>query len=374
MRLAGGGALLLASIFFLPAHSTPAPLVRVSRAWPVMGTIFRSTVWTRDSAAAVALLHAARDSVRLVDSLMSTYRPDSEISRINAHAGEAGGVRVSPHTMAVLLKARLYWRLSGGAFDPTVGPMVNAWGFDRPGPRRPTQRSLDSLRALVGYERVELDSAALTVRLPHRGMRLDLGGIAKGYSLDLARRALTSSSVNGGTVDLGGNVLVFGRAPAGKKWRVSIVDPRRPQRSIGQVLIDSGAVATSGDYERFVTINGKRYGHIIDPRTGAPALGVLSATAIGPLGEWSDGLSATLFLLGPVRGKALVDSIPRLAGIWVVDRGRSVTAADIYCSTRATKIFSMSRSLGRTQHRCGDMRRPLALRSFRQRQRTADGD
>jgi len=362
MRRRGAAPLLLGGIVLLtrmtatagaqhPVKPTPKEtgagrLVRVSRAWPVMGTLFVATVWTRDSSGGAAALRAAHDSVRLVDSLMSTYRPESELSRANARAGLGEPVPVSPQTMAVLRQARLYWRLSGGAFDPTVGPIVRAWGFEGTRGRRPSSRALDSLRALVGFGGVELDSAASTVWLPRAGMRLDLGGIAKGYALDLARRALATSSIQGGTVDLGGNVLVFGRPPVGEKWRVAIVNPLRRERTIGELALDSGAVATSGDYEHYVVIDGRRYGHLIDPRTAMPARGVLSATAIGPLGVWSDGLSATLFLLGPMRGQMLVNSIPGLGAVWVIDHAqRSVSARDVICSTRASSWMTRNAGL-----------------------------
>ena len=355
MSAPGPVRLLLASIALLSGITAPARtqqlvtapedtgagrIIRVSRAWPVMGTLFVATVWTRDSAGAAAALRAAHDSVRLVDSLMSTYRAESELSHVNAHAGRGDPVPVSPQTMAVLRKARLYWRLSGGSFDPTVGPIVRAWGFEGGRGRRPAARALDSLRTLVGFGDVALDSAANTVWLPRAGMRLDLSGIAKGYALDLARRALASTSIRGGTLDLGGNLLVFGHPPVGDQWRVAIVNPLRRDRTVAELALDSGAVATSGDYEHYVVIGGRRYGHLIDPHTAMPARGVLSATAIGPLGEWSDGLSATLFLLGPSRGRALVDSIPGLAGVWVVDRGqRVVTKRDVVCSARARVLI-----------------------------------
>ena len=332
---------LVAAVGFVAGHpavatAQGAPAVRMSRAWPVMGTMFVATVWTRDSAAALPALRAARDSVRLVDSLMSTYRAESERSRVNGAAGTGVPVPVSSHTMHVLRRARLYWQLSGGAFDPTVGPIVMAWGFEGSTVRRPSRHELDSLRALVGFGTVRLDSIAGTVALPRTGMRLDLGGIAKGYALDLARRALTDAAIDGGTVDLGGNVLVFGHPPSGGRWQVAIVDPLRPRATIGTLELDSGAVATSGNYEHYVVIGGKRYGHLVDPRTGRPKRSVLSATAVGPAGEWSDGLSATLYLVGPTRGRAIVDSIPGLAGVWVLDRGQHrVRARDVVTSARA---------------------------------------
>lgn len=333
-------AVLLAGWLAMGAarRGAPGDPPSVSRAWPVMGTLLVITAWGRapaDTARLLPLVHAARDSVRLVDSLMSIYRPSSELSRVNAAAGGAP-VRVSPQLLHVLLRARLYWRLSGGAFDPTIGPLVRAWGFHGERGRIPPARELDSLRALVDFGAVEIDSMAGTVRLPRPGMRLDLGGIAKGYALDLARAALRAPEVRGGMVDLGGNVLVFGRPPHGERWRLGIRHPRGDGALIGTVELDSGAIATSGDYEHFYIIDGVRYAHLIDPRTGAPARGVIAASAIGPTGEWSDGLSATLYLVGARRGLALADSLPGVAAVYVLDRGgRAIEPGDLRISTRA---------------------------------------
>ena len=327
-----------------PAADRP-PVVKVSRAWPVMGTMFVATVWGTDSVVMLRGVHAARDSVRLVDSLMSGYRPESELSRLNAGAGGTA-LRVSPATLHVLLHARRLHRLSGGLFDPTVGPLVAAWGFHGDSGRVPPRRELDSLRRLVGFERVEIDSGASTVRLPVRGMRLDLGGIAKGYALDLAREALGDTTISGGTVDLGGNVLAFGRPPRGRKWVIGIRHPRRDGRLLGTIAIDSGAVATSGDYEHFYRIGGVRYAHLIDPTTGEPKRGVIAATAIGPRGEWSDGVSAVFFLAGPDRGAAIADSIEGLAGLWVLDRERAdVDVHDLRLSCRSRPMFTPAAAL-----------------------------
>lgn len=305
-----------------------------------MGTLLVVTAWGDDTAAMLRAVHAARDSVRLVDSVMSNYKPTSELSRINREAGGAP-VHVSPELLYVLEEARRYWRLSNGAFDPTVGPLVAAWGFYGEHGRIPSSRELDSLRALVDFGAVEIDTIARTVRLPRAGMQLDLGGIAKGYALDLARAAMRIVPLQGGMIDLGGNVLVFGRPPHGRKWRIGIRDPRRHGGILGVVSIDSGAVATSGDYEHFYVIDGVRYAHLIDPRSGRPARGVIAASAIGPRGEWSDGLSATLFLSGARRGIALADSLPGVGALYVLDHGDSViTRDDIALSARAARWFT----------------------------------
>lgn len=325
-----------------PAPAAPAPagdaLVMVSRAWPVMGTMFTATVWGVPGADSTVLLEAllrARDSVRLADSLMSTYRPSSELSQANRHAG-GEAVRVSPPLLETLRIARRYWELSGGGFDPTIGPLVRAWGFHGDSGRVPPARELDSLRALVDFGSVQLDRAGSTLRLPRAGMRLDLGGVAKGHALDMARAAFTTvPAVHGVMLDLGGNVLVAGRPPRGTHWRLAIRDPRGGDEPIGVVALDSGAIATSGDYERFYRIDGVRYAHIIDPRTGRPARGTIAATAIGPTGAWSDGLSATLYLAGPSRALALADSIPGIGAVIVEASPDGESVGTIHWSARA---------------------------------------
>lgn len=315
--------------------------VRLRRAWPVMGTMLTITAWGSDTTAILAAIHAARDSVRAVDSLMSVYRPGSDVSLVNRGAGGAP-VGVAPQTLHVLLRARDVWRLSAGAFDPTVGPLVEAWGFHGESGGIPQAEALDSLRGLVGFDRVQIDSACSTVRLPLDGMRLDLGGIAKGYALDLGRAAMRVDAISGGMLDLGGNVLVFGHPPAGHSWKIGIRHPRHGTMLLGTLELDSGAVATSGDYEHFYEIGGVRYAHLLDPRTGAPARGVMAATAIGPVGEWSDGLSAALFLAGTVRGVALADSLPGIGVVYVRDAGaEGVTRADIVLSARARRWFTI---------------------------------
>lgn len=335
LRRAGG----LAAAVLSACASRAGGQTKVARAWPVMGTMFVATVWGNDTATMARVVHDARDSVRLVDSLMSNYRPESEISRLNAGAG-GPAQRVSPQTMHVLLRARELWRISGGQFDPTVGPIVRAWGFYGDSGRVPPRAELDSLRTLVGYGRVALDSIGGTARLPVPGMSLDLGGIAKGYALDLARAALRDPTITGGMLDLGGNILVFGKPPRGQeKWVIGIRHPRRDGQIIGTVALDSGAIATSGDYEHFYMIDGVRYGHIIDPTTGYPRRGVLAATAIGPRGQSSDGLSATLFLAGPRRGSAIVDSLAGVSGIWVVADRTAACGRRVIVSRDAGRLF-----------------------------------
>jgi thiamine biosynthesis lipoprotein len=254
-----------------------------------------------------------------VDSLMSLWQPASDLSRVNRRAGSDSLTQVRPETATVLAAALDWSERSAGAFDPTVGPLVDVWGFYRERGTLPVPAALDSARALVGWQRVLFDPDARTVRLPLAGMRLDLGAIAKGSAVDLGVAALRQAGVPTAMVDLGGNVHAYGTPPEGPSWRVGVRDPRRTDRLLAVLALDSGAVATSGDYERFFVYDGVRYAHILDPRTGRPARGVAGISASARTGLEADVLSTVLFLLGPEAGCALVEEVAGAGAVWVVD-------------------------------------------------------
>jgi thiamine biosynthesis lipoprotein len=287
-----------------------------------MGTFLTVTGYGPDSGAARSAVGAAGRAVFRVDSLMSTWQPESEISHLNDAAGSGQWTQLSPETLEVLLASRLLARVSGGAFDVTVGPLMHVWGFRGAGARVPAPAALDSARELVGDSVLEVDSARARARLQRRGSAVDLGAIAKGYALDLAASAMRAAGASAGMVDLGGNVLVFGRPPAGREeWVIGILDPRDPDGIIGEIRLAEGSVATSGDYEQFFEAGGIRYSHIMDPGRGEPARGTLQTTVVAPTGLQSDGLSTTLFVLGPDRGRAfLTQPFARGAtAVWVRD-------------------------------------------------------
>lgn len=299
--------ILLIAVIVLRQRSEPRRPAQAEGQWPVMGTFLSVRAYAEDSSAAQAALAGARAAVFRVDSLMSTWKPASEISQLNAAAGTGEWTSLSQETLAVLLAAHAYAAASEGAFDITVGPLMHAWGF-RGGERaRPAAAVLDSARGLVGMAGLEVDSAGARARLAQAGAQVDLGAIAKGYGLDLAAAAMRRAGATAGMLDLGGNALVFGPPPGGREaWVIGILDPRDPDGSIGEIRLREGAVATSGDYEQFFEADGIRYSHIMDPRAGAPARGVLQATVLAPTGLQSDALSTALFLLGPERGLGLL--------------------------------------------------------------------
>lgn len=315
-----------------PAGSARGPLdatgrpagpdtVRLGRAWPGMGTLFRAAAYAPDSAAALAALRAARATVASLDSLLSSYRPDSEVSELGRAAGSGAWIDLSPETVRLLVSSVEWARRTDGAFDPTVGPLVEAWGFRGGSARIPNRALLDSVRALVDWRAVHVDPVGRSARLGRAGMEIDLGGIGKGYALDRAAAAMRAAGASGGMLDLGGNVRVFGRGPGpGGAWPIGIRDPRCPERVLGEVYLDSGSVATSGDYERFFERGGERFSHILGPRTGRPARGVLQVTVAAPDGLTADVLSTALFVMGPEAGRRLLVREPGAEGaaaLWV---------------------------------------------------------
>ncbi|MEX0892279.1 MAG: FAD:protein FMN transferase [Gemmatimonadota bacterium] len=307
------------------APATPPPL---RQSWTVMGTTLEISAWDADTARARAGMAAARAAVFRVDTLMSLWLPASDLSAVNRRAGTDTLTVVDPETAAVLQAALEWAARSDGAFDPTVGPLVDVWGFYTGQGRLPPPSVLDAARALVGWEQVAFDPADHTVRLPAAGMRLDLGGIAKGWAVDRCAAVLEEAGVPTAMVDLGGNVRAYGAPPARDHWRVGVRDPRRTSELLAVLEVTGGAVATSGDYERFFVHEGVRYAHILDPRTGTPARGTAGTTAVAATGLEADVLSTVLFLLGPVAGCRVLAEVAGAGAVWVADPDPAGATAD----------------------------------------------
>jgi thiamine biosynthesis lipoprotein len=213
----------------------------------------------------------------------------------------------------VLSAAQLVSERSHGAFDITVGSLVRLWGFHDKTPHIPTDVELQRVRPLVGYDNLVLNREAQTVSFKRPGVELDLGGIAKGFAVELAGGVLRRRAF-AGFIDAGGNQFFVGH-PVGKpSWRVGIDDPDTPStRVLGVLDVEGGAVSTSGGYHNFFVANGKRYGHLLDPRTLRPSEGALSVTIVSPDATMSDALSKPAFILGPVAGLQLVESFGAMA-------------------------------------------------------------
>ena len=272
-----------------------------------------------------------------IENRMSANKDGTEIAAVNEAAGKSA-VKVSDDTFFVISKALDYATLTEGAFDPTVGPLVKLWGIGTDNARIPSKKEIASALALISYKYVELDREAKTVKLLRPGMRLDLGAIAKGYSADEVARILKAHKVRSAIVDLGGNVLVYGRKKDGSPWRVGIQDPGSDRGEyIGLVTGPMMTIVTSGIYERYFMKDGVRYHHILDTKTGFPVQnGLVSVSIIANSSIDADGLSTSLFCLGLEKGRKLAKSLPGVNAIFI-DSDRKV-----YLSEGTDDMFSIT--------------------------------
>ncbi|MBU8871666.1 MAG: FAD:protein FMN transferase [Gemmatimonadales bacterium] len=258
-----------------------------------------------------------------VNSVFSTWQTDSELSRLNNFPADSA-LTVSPWLWECLTAADRLHTLSNGAFDPTAEPLMRLWGFYRRQGTLPGKAELDSVLNLLGNW--EFTASGKVVKATENTC-FDLGGIAKGFAVDQAALRLEEAGVTNGLIDLGGNLFCLGGAPGRADWRVGIRDPLDRDRYFASVSVTECGVSTSGSYERFVTINGHRYGHIMNPTTGQPAEGILSTTVFAPTALLADGLSTALFVLGVDRSRKLMAELDEpIEAILVVpgqDKGKA---------------------------------------------------
>ncbi len=293
---------ILGVLYVAGGASLAAPPQRFEYSEVAMGVRARMVLYAGDQGTAQAAARAAYDRIAYLEQIMSDYRPDSEISMLSAKAG-GPAVQISPELFDILAKAQELARRSDGAFDVTVGPLVKLWRVARKSGKMPPMEQLEAARKLVGWRKLHIEKRGLS---PFLGMQLDLGGIAKGYGCDEAIRVLREHGVKSALVEMGGDIVVSDAPPGTKGWEIEI-ENARPHRT--EVLANA-AVSSSGDVEQFVEIGGKRYSHIVDPRTGLGITDRIAVTIIAPNGTTSDGLSTAVSVLGAVRGKTLANTYP----------------------------------------------------------------
>jgi FAD:protein FMN transferase len=279
----------------------------------MMGTSIEVQAFGGDEAARKAAIGEAFAAFAEVDRLMSNYRDDSELSLVNGRAA-IESVAVSEPMFRVLEAARRVSSASNGAFDVTVGPLVRLWGFHDKKPHVPTARELAAVRPLVDYRNVLLDAKERAVHFTRPGVEIDLGGIAKGFAVEIAADVLRRRGF-GGFIDAGGNQYLLGLPPGKRTWTVGIKDPDVPNRVMGVVETGEISVSTSADSYNVLVAGGKPYGHLLDPRTLQPSRAALSATILSRDGTLADAMSKAAFILGPKAGLALVDSFPGMSAV-----------------------------------------------------------
>jgi thiamine biosynthesis lipoprotein len=312
---------LMTTIPVVPADA--APPSPATRARYLMGTVCEGIAYGDEAASA---LEASFDEIARLESILSDYLPDSEISRLNRQAA-AGPTRCSPELFGLVAEASRLSRLTLGSFDITVAPLVEVWDLRGKG-RLPDAASLHLARRRVGASLLLLDETRRTVAFRVDGMALDPGAIGKGYALDAAARVLRSRGVTVALLDFGGQVLALGAPPGAEAWEVDIAHPLRREEAALTLRLRDESASTSGNSQRHVTVAGRSLGHIVDPRSGVPSAWSGSATVIAASATQADAVSTAMLVLGSKAGSRVIEAMPGLSAVWLdTDRsGRLVIA------------------------------------------------
>jgi len=309
-------------LIFLPLIAGCSGHKTVQKTETIMGTQVSITVVAKTEQEGEAAIDAAMAEVRRFDRMMSLYKDDSEITRVNLAAGK-GPVEVSPEMIEIVEAARKISELTDGAFDVTVGPLVVLWQMRLKEGAAPTETEIESIKNRVGYRNIITDKKASTLFLMKPGMIMDFGGCAKGYVADRVAELLKGRGIDNAIVALAGDIRVMGHRPDGSSWRIGVQHPRDSAKTLTVLELSDKFISTSGDYERYQIVHRKRYHHILDPRTGKPSEGMESVTLVGDRGSDGDPLATALFILGPKQGRKIVKKLGYNA-IFVDDKGRVV--------------------------------------------------
>jgi thiamine biosynthesis lipoprotein len=307
--------LLLLIIGLLPATAM-SDWLREEAA--IMGTAITVELWHEDPSQGRALIEAVFNEMHRIDELMSSYKPDSELSRVNAD-GASGPVIVSKELFRLIEHAQSYSELTHGAFDITYASAGQHYDY-RKG-KKPDRQQLEQVLPAINYRHVKLDASRSTARFLRPGVRIDLGGIAKGYAVDRSMAILDKAGVGSALISAGGDTRVMGKR-WDQPWKVGIRDPRNRDGLISVIPLEDAAISTSGDYERFFEEDGVRYHHILNPVSGQSAREVHSTSIIGSNATDTDALSTSVFVMGVKAGLTLINSLADIEAIIIDNQGQ----------------------------------------------------
>jgi FAD:protein FMN transferase len=284
----------------------------------IMGTRIYVQLWAEDATKGNEAIDAVMAEMRRIDELMSHYKPESELSQINERANREP-VQVDQELFELIKLSTYYSQITEGAFDITYASV--GYLYDYPKHVHPTEAQIKSALPAVNWRNMLLDEAQHTVRFEHPGMRIDLGGIGKGYAVDRGVAILKARGIDHAVVTAGGDTRIIGDH-MGRPWLVAIRHPDNPQKVVTRIPLSDAAMSTSGDYERYFDEDGVRYHHIIDPHTGHSASKVRSATVIAPTATQTDGMSKTAFVLGPEKALEIINRMPEYDAVFITPQGK----------------------------------------------------
>jgi thiamine biosynthesis lipoprotein len=300
------------------------------QAMRLMGNHFEITVVEEDEKKANTLIDLAVKEIQRIEKLLTTYSDTSETSMINATAG-MNPVKVSEETFRLIQRSIRISAITQGAFDITYGSVdKRLWNFDTNMTSLPDTRTAKRMVRLINYQNIILDEEEKTVFLKEKGMRIGFGGIGKGYAAERAKQILIEAGVKSGIVNASGDLTVWGHQPDGKPWTIGIVNPNLKHEVFSYINVTNMAVATSGNYEKFVMINGEKYSHTIDPRTGLPVKGIKSVTIITPNAEIADAMATPVTIMGIEAGLDMINQINNIEAIVIDDNDIIYTTKNLH--------------------------------------------
>ncbi|TDE01256.1 FAD:protein FMN transferase [Flavobacterium hiemivividum] len=276
----------------------------------LMGSVFQITLVDSDSISAQENIQKTISEIERIENLISEWRPETQISQVNQNAG-IKPVQVDKEVFELTKKAIWFSEISNGAFDISIVAMDKIWKFDGTMAKLPSKKAIRNSIVNVNYKNIVLDSINSTIFLSKKGMKIGFGSIGKGYAADKARKLLQESGIKAGIINAAGDIATWGTQINGNPWRIGVNNPLETGETI-EILefSDNNAVTTSGNYEKYVEINNKRYSHIINPKTGYPSTELISVTIIGPNAEMCNGFSTSIMVLGLKKGIKLINKFP----------------------------------------------------------------
>jgi thiamine biosynthesis lipoprotein len=310
----------LFNLLFLLAVSAVSAQIVHKRTTFMLGSPFEMTVVAKDTVQANAYIDAAIGEVKRIENLISDWIPTTQISKVNQNAGSKP-IKVDQEVFELVERAIKISKLTNGAFDISYASMDRIWKFDGTMKEMPSEEAIKKSVAKVGYQNIILNTEESTIFLKNEGMKLGLGGIGQGYIADKIKALMVAQGCKAGIVNVSGDIFAWGKQPDGKPWTVAIVNPMNKNKVFALFPLEDSAVETSGSYEKYVTFNGKRYSHIIDPRTGYPATGIVSVSVFAKTTEIADALATGIFVLGVEVGLDLINQLKGIECIIVDDQG-----------------------------------------------------
>ena len=297
--------------------------VQRSRLVTLMGSRFQITLVDKDSISAERNIDKAIAEITRIENLISEWRPETQISQVNQNAG-IKPIKVDKEVFDLTKKGLYFSKLTDGAFDISIVAMDKIWKFDDSMNELPSEQAIKESVRNVGYQNIILDSTNSTIFLKNPGMKIGFGSIGKGYAADKTRDLMKSMGVKAGIIDASGDISTWGTQPDGKPWAIGINNPFNDHKMAAILYFKENAVTTSGSYEKYAEIHGKRYSHIMNPKTGYPSTGLTSVTITGPNATMANGFSTSVMVLGEKDGLKLLKPFPEYHYLLITDKGKII--------------------------------------------------